>query len=249
MAGTAPEKPWFENMLGMLCCSIEVEVETVPHAFHEPPSGGAETFHETSSSSSPPPAPPSRDRSGTDDSNDDAINAMTDPIAQMEERRRQKIAAMEAAELDARSAGDDGADAVLLLLTGTPSILVDSDQQMLKNIFLGRRIAVREIDGAHTAQREKLVAISGKRGVYPQVCLVTPARACVMWRFPNLCVALDTSHIHRLRSCVFCSMIRCLAGLSAQRCERVPPCIHQRTVLPRSATGIHTHRRHDPFCR
>ena len=152
MAATAPKKHWSEDLLGVLCCSSDFEIMIAPNALESSSSrGGDEVIG--------------------DDSDNDSIDAMPmhDPIAEMEARRSQRIAAMEAAELDAQSAGDDGADAVLLLVTSTPTRVVDGEQETLRKIFSGRRMSVREIDGAHTARREELVALSGRRAMYPQV--------------------------------------------------------------------------------
>mmetsp|Transcript_17555 Transcript_17555/g.59288 ORF Transcript_17555/g.59288 Transcript_17555/m.59288 type:complete len:151 (+) Transcript_17555:631-1083(+) len=70
---------------------------------------------------------------------------------------------------------DEGGDCAILLITGMPSsTVIDGEQKVLRNIFVGKKVPFIEVDGLDVAmqkQRNALFAVSGLRGKYPQVFL------------------------------------------------------------------------------
>ena len=94
--------------------------------------------------------------------------------------------------------GDDG---VIVLVTSVPSTtIIEGNQTLLRNMFKGRKIDFRELDGMDQSKKEernKLFGISSKRGVYPQVFMEIGGEVTFVGDFEeisqlNECDALPT---------------------------------------------------------
>jgi hypothetical protein len=94
-------------------------------------------------------------------------------ITELEAARAEKMRELHRRASIDFEARDNGADAVVLLVTRTPSRAVDAAQQAARSILASRRMPTREVDGADTAcaaRRAELVVISGHGdGLYPLV--------------------------------------------------------------------------------